>query len=191
MRSRLCATVAVLALAAVSAADGRVALRAAKKPVALMHVRTRAGCATASRCTVLPPWMRSLRNPMDVVLFADGSIYYRGRVIAVGRPGAGPPRCDRTLFSRPFSGTCKVSDFGIGYVAKTSIPGPYRGPDLWVVSESALIGSSPAQMVNPFPPYPMDTATPARPGHYTIGQLVGAPGSGETLTIDVTKEALG
>ncbi len=186
MRRTLIA-VTVVALAAAGAAAAKAP---AKRPIAFIHIDARVGCANAKSCKILPPWMRSLRNPMDVVVFADGTLYYRARVITVGRAGAGPHRCDSTLFAKPFSGACTVSDFGIGFVRKTTIPGPYRGPDVWVASESALVGGNARQLVDAFGPYPSDTGNPLTPGHYSLRQLVTKPQPGETESVDVIRRAL-
>ena len=179
----------IVAAVAVAAATGLAgaAGTAAKKPVAFWHVDARVGCAQAKTCELLPAWMSQLRNPMDVIAFADGTMYYRAEVFAVGRQG--PRRCDRTLFDKPFSGSCHVADFGVGFIRKTSIPGPYKGLDFWVSSETALIGSNPTPQVNPFGTYPIDTANPAWPGHHTLEQFA-KPMPGESLTVDVTKTAL-
>lgn len=182
--------VLVVVAAALAVTGGAAANAPAKKPIAFLHIDAKVGCASARTCKILPPWMRSLRNPMDVVLFADGTLYYRAQVLTVGRPGAGPHRCDRTLFAKPFNGVCNVTDFGVGFTRKTSSAGPYKGADVWVASESALIGASRSQTVNPFGPYPLDTSNPLTPGHYTIEQLVPKTLPGETLTIDVTRTAL-
>ena len=185
MRSGHLAT-AALAAGALLGTTGLAGARstAARKPVAFWHVDARVGCAQPKTCQLLPPWMSQLRNPMDVAAFADGTMYFRAEVYATGRQG--PRRCDRTLFDKPFTGTCHVADYGVGFIRKTSIPGPYKGLDFWVESETALIGSDPRLQVNPFGPYPIDTANPAWPGHHTIDQFAKAK-AGETLTVDVTR----
>jgi hypothetical protein len=185
----LVTALAVLAAAAVPAGVAAASSPPAKKPVAYVHVDARVGCAQVKTCKILPPWMSSLRNPMEVAVYADGTLYYQAQVITVGRPGAGPRRCDKTLFSRPFSGPCNVTDFGIGYLKKTSLPGPYSGPSVWITSETARIGSNPAWIVNAFGPYPEDSANPALAGHYGIKQLVFAKDilPGESETVDVTR----
>jgi hypothetical protein len=112
-------------------------------------------------------------------------MYYEAEVFAVGRNG--PKRCDMTLFSKPFSGTCHVVDFGTGFLRKTSIPGLYKGLDFSVESETAAFGTKPALQVNPFSPYPIDTGNPAWPGHHTLSDCVAKPAAGESLVVDVTK----
>jgi hypothetical protein len=184
--------IAALAAALAGAVPSAIAAASsppAKKPVAYLHIDARVGCAQQSTCKILPPWMSSLRNPMDVVVYADGTLYYKAQVITVGRPGAGPHRCDKSLFAKPYSGSCNVSDFGIGYLKKISLPGPYQGKSVWITSETALIGSNPSEQVNAFGPYPEDSTNPAVPGHYSIGQLVDAKDitPGETETVDVTR----
>jgi hypothetical protein len=185
----LAAALAVLALAAVPTGIASASSSSAKKPVAYLHIDARVGCAQVKTCKILPAWMSSLRNPMDVALYADGSLYYMAQVITVGRPGAGPHRCDKSLFDKPFSGPCNVTDFGIGYLKKISLPGPYTGPSVWITSETAHIGSIPGWQVNAFGPYPEDSANPAVAGHYGIAQLVDAKDitAGETETVGVTR----
>ena len=156
---------------------------AANKPVAYWHLTGTITCAQPKTC-VLPKWMSYLSNPFDAVEFADHSIYYKATVIAVGR--SGPHRCDTTLFAKPFTGRCVVHDFGIGFVKKTTIPGPYKGPDFWVASETGQIGTDPKLVVNPFPPYPVDTGNPATPGHYTTADLAD-PAPGLSIVQDVVR----
>jgi hypothetical protein len=178
------AALAPLAVVAVAAAGGP----AVKKPVAYWHVDARVGCKHEQTCKILPPWMSSLRNPMEIAAFSDGTMYYRADVYAVGRRG--PHRCDKTLFARPFSGACHLSDFGVGFIRKTSIPGLWKGPDFWVASETALVGSSKVEQVNPFAPYPADTGNPAQPGHFGLADFV-KPQAGEWEDVVVTRTPLG
>jgi len=190
-RKHLVAAALAVAAAGVAAGLAGAGGTAAKKPVALLHIDAKVACAQAAGCEILPPWMRRLENPMDVVVFADRTVYYRARVVADGRQG--PRRCDKTLFDKPFSGHCVVSDFGVGLLRKTTCAGPgWKGDDVWVASETALIGSNPALQVNPFGTYPIDTCNPSVPAHYTIDELVDGKDvhPGESLTIDVTRTPL-
>lgn len=187
MRRHVTAIAAAGVLAATAAGLAGAGGAAAKKPIAYWHLTSTITCAQEKTCKALPAWMKSLSNPFDAVEFADGTTYYKATVIAVGRRG--PHRCDATLFSKPFTGRCVVNDFGVGFIKKSSIPGPYKGPDFWVASETAHIGGDPKLIVNPFPPYPLDTANPATPGHYTTGQLI-EPAPGVSLVQDVVRTAV-
>jgi hypothetical protein len=181
----LCAAACAGALAFVSGAVGGTH---SQKPIALWHLSVHVACASPKRCDVLPRWMKTLDNPMDVTQYADGTLYYRATVVAVGR--SGPHRCDKTLFDKPFTGRCVVHDFGVGHIAKTSVPGPYKGKDIWVDSETVSIAGR-KLVVNEFGPYPEDTANPAWVGRHTIKDFVAKPKRGEVENVDVTRTPVG
>ena len=73
-------------------------------------------------------------------------------------------------------------------------PGWYIGPngDFWITNETATFtgrnGGPPITVVDPTPPYPLDTGIPTAPGHYSTADLLGftAP-PGESIQIQVTK----
>jgi hypothetical protein len=179
-------TLGTIALAAGGAIPAPAHAPHAKRPVAVWSVDARVRCATPDGCVLLPPWIKSLHNPVTAVSFTDGSTYFRATVAAVGRNG--PRRCTSSIFSKPFSGTCTVHDFVVGFIAPSSLPGPYHGrPDLWVSSESALIGQGGVLQVDPFAPYPADSGNPASPGRFWTTDFVAHPARGESLSITVTR----
>ena len=134
----------------------------------------------------LPPWIASLRNPFLVTTNGHGHTYHRATVILVGRPGH-PHRCDATVFSEPFTGKCVIHDFGIGLVRASIYPAPLHGkPTFWVAGETASFNGGP-WIADPFPPYPFDTGTPFRPGHYTEVDLLGSQTPGVTYVVNVSR----
>lgn len=132
---------------------------------------------------VLPPWIKTLRNPFDATTDGQRHFYHRATIIAIGRPGH-PHRCDASLFDKPFSGRCVVHDFGIGTIAPgAALPGKN---DFFVSSETASFNGS-ALVANPFPPYPIDTYQIAFPGNYSTRDQLGTKPKGVRLTQVVTR----
>jgi hypothetical protein len=136
----------------------------------------------------LPPWIASLKNPFFVTTDGNGHTYHRATIILIGRPGHAR-RCDATAFSKPFTGRCVFRDYGIGLVRKSVYPGPLHGkPTFWVKSETASFNEGP-WVADPFPPYPFDTGTPFRPGHYTEADILGTSTPGVNYDVSVRRTA--
>ncbi|MDL2335411.1 MAG: hypothetical protein QFC55_05220 [Chloroflexota bacterium] len=152
---------------------------------ALYRVFTYIHCdePTCGGSGVLPRWISTLRNPFVAVTDGEGNFYHRAKIYTWGRSGH-RARCDSTLFDKPFSGRCVVSDFGEGYVAE-GCGGVTR--DFWVTSETARFNGGPWK-VDPFAPYPIDTCQYAMPGHYSEVDLLGQDYAGVTAYMDVSRE---
>src|SRR4051794_32805507 len=134
----------------------------------------------------LPPWIASLKNPFLITTDGHGHTYHRATVILIGRPGH-VHRCDASAFSQPFTGRCAFHDYGIGLVRASVYPGPLHGkPTFWVKSETASFNDGP-WVADPFPPYPFDTGTPFRPGHYGEAEILGSSTKGVHYSVNVAR----